>query len=1014
MFGTIGADDRPANKAIDSVVDNAKRADRTLSTGLNKIGDMATKAGTALTSYITKPAMVAGTALTGLTLWKGLGRLRSLDMAQAKLRGIGIEGKALDRIMETVTETVTGTAFTTADMTNVAATAIASGVKEGKQLEFYLKNIANAAAFANVPLDEMAGAFNKVQTQGKLTGEVVQQLGSRGIGILGILADETGMSMEQVSAAVSKGEISAEQFYDAMNNYMGGAAKEVGETWDVALMNIGSRLAILGEKFLGNWKTQEGAFYVLKDVLQDFLDFLPTLNDKAEEMGRVFGEKLEGIITNVKEVVGWFKSLDSDTQKLIGNAVAGFGILSVGMGPALTAFGKLTKMSAGVTGFFEGVTTGINRVNPLLSNVPKTFDTIRKGLKGIAPDEKEANTALGKLQKRFVNVRNSVYDFSNNSKEYIKSFGSNVKNTASNVSETIGNFIPDSVKNKVNTALTDMGDYFTGWKITIEDRVGGAFDTVTNKMFEFQASIGRFDRSGIFGWVDTLNDKLGGLVPSFGQVSQGVQTTVSTVGTVVGQTTSALMSVVGIALKALAPGLLLGAVLVGLGVVQGAFGDQINAFLELATTKGPEIIQSLINGIVSKLPEWMELGTQLLVDFMMAIDANLPAIFEGGIKIMHGLIDGVVANLPMILEATILIVSTLLQGLIELAPELIIAGLNLLQGLINGIVQNIPLLIQEAQNIADTFAETVESKLPLIIEKGVNILVSLIDGIVKMIPDLIPIVLQIFTALVNAIASNLPQIIAGGIKILGALIDGIIQIIPQLPGVIGQVISTLVSAIASNLPQILSQGLALMGKLAGGIIQGIPQAIATVPKIFTSIVRAFTGQNWISIGKNIVTGIASGISNFAGNIATAAKSAAKNAFDSAKSFLGIKSPSRLFRDEIGKFIPQGIAVGIDEDADEVQKSLTDAAKDLEFTPDIAREKIGLDYSKSSYNTDRTEWKEQENLLSRLFNEFLQRLIPFLNQEVIVTLDGKVIAKAVRDPLDNMNGREYEKKAGDLA
>lgn len=972
MFGTIGADDRPANKAIDSVVDNAKRANHTLSNSLGKMGAWATKTGTALTSYITKPAMVAGTALTGLTLWKGLGRLRSLDMAQAKLRGIGIEGKALDRIMETVTETVTGTAFTTADMTNVAATAIASGVKEGKELEFYLKNIANAAAFANVPLDEMAGAFNKVQTQGKLTGEVVQQLGSRGIGILGILADETGMSMEQVSAAVSKGEISAEQFYDAMNNYMGGAAKEVGETWDVALMNIGSRLAILGEKFLGNWKTQEGAFYVLKDVLQDFLDFLPTLNDKAEEMGRVFGEKLEGIITNVKEVVGWFKNLDSDTQKLIGNAVAGFGLLSVGMGPALNAFGKLTNMSAGVTSFFETVTF---HAQDFMSGFPSRI------VNGTA------------------NAIDGIRTFAGNSSERLGHFWTKTKEISSGVSETIGNFIPDSVKNKVNTALIDMGDYFTGWKVTIEDRVGGALDKVTNKMFEFQASIGRFDRSGIFGWVDTLNDKLGGLVPSFDQVSQGVQTTVSTVGSVVSQTTNALMSVVGVALKALAPGLLLGAVLVGLGVVQGAFGEQINAFLELATTKGPEIIQSLINGIVSKLPEWMELGAQLLVNFIMAIDANLPAIFEGGIKIMHGLIDGVVANLPMILEATILIVSTLLQGLIELAPELIIAGLNLLQGLINGIVQNIPLLVKEAQNTADTFAKTVENKLPVIIEKGVNILVSLINGIVKMIPDLIPIVLQIFTTLINAIASNLPQIIAGGIKILGALIDGIIKSIPQLPGVIGQVISTLVRAITSNLPQILSQGLALMGKLAGGIIQGIPQAIATVPRIFTSIVRAFTGQNWISIGKNIVTGIANGIRNFAGNIAKAAKNAAKNAFDSAKSFLGIKSPSRLFRDEIGKYIPQGIAVGIDEDADEVQKSLTDAAKDLEFTPDIAREKIGLEYSKSNQVTDRTEWKEQENLLSRLFNEFLQRLIPYLNQEVIVTLDGRIIAKATRDYTD---------------
>lgn len=978
MFGTIGADDRPANKAIDSVVDNAKRANHTLSNGLGKMGSWATKTGTALTSYVTKPALVAGTALTGLTLWKGLGRLRSLDMAQAKLRGIGIEGKELDRIMETVTETVTGTAFTTADMTNVAATAIASGVKEGKELEAYLKNIANAAAFANVPLDEMAGVFNKVQTQGKLTGEVVQSLGSRGIGILGILADETGTSMEQVSKAISKGEISAEQFYDAMNNYMGGAADEVGATWDVMLMNLGSRLAILGEKFLGSWQEQEGAFYVLKDVLQEFVDFLPTLNDKAAELGQKFGVHLVSIIDKAKELIDWFKSLDSDTQKLLGNAAAGFGILSVGMGPALTAFGKLSTASAGITRFFESASF---QAQGFMSSFP------------------------GKIGKGATTAFNKFKEFTTGSDSNLSKFWNKTKEVGSGIGETVGNFIPESTKNRINTTLTDMGDYFTGFGITAKEKMGGAFDNVTTKMFEFQAEMGRFDRSGIFAWVDTFKDKMGGLLPSFEQLGEGAKQFMEVGSTAVtgtlSHTTNALTQVVGFALQALGPGVLLAGVLVGLGFVYDQFTDQINAFLEIAMTKGPEIVQKLAEGIVSQLPYFMSVGTELLVGFLDVITENLPMLFDAGIMILHGLIDGVVDNLDMILYSVIMIISTLIQGLLEMMPELMIAGLNLLQGLINGITNNIEFIVQEAQNIADTFAKTIESKLPIIIEKGIDILVSLIEGIVKIIPDLIPIVLQIFTTLVNAIMNNLPQILAGGIKILGTLIDGVIQIIPQLPGVIGQVFSTLVSAILSNLPQILAQGLALMGKLAGGIIQGIPQAIATVPKIFRSVVSAFTSQNWLSIGKNIVSGIANGIKNFGGNIVTAAKGAAKKAFDGAKNFLGIKSPSRLFQNEIGKYIPQGIAVGIDDDADEVQESLTDAAKNLEFTPDIARTKLGVGYKESSGINKETDKFNLEQTIKEAMTWFLRQLIPYLDREIIMDIDGIEVGEAVYPTIDSI-------------
>ena len=78
------------------------------------------------------------------------------------------------------------------------------------------------------------------------------------------------------------------------------------------------------------------------------------------------------------------------------------------------------------------------------------------------------------------------------------------------------------------------------------------------------------------------------------------------------------------------------------------------------------------------------------------------------------------------------------------------------------------------------------------------------------------------------------------------------------------------------------------------------QTLRSCEKWRSSIVKGFTGQSWSNIGKNIITGITAGITGSVGKLAEAAKNAAKKAFDAAKDFLGIHSPSKLMRDVIGK------------------------------------------------------------------------------------------------------------------
>ena len=102
--------------------------------------------------------------------------------------------------------------------------------------------------------------------------------------------------------------------------------------------------------------------------------------------------------------------------------------------------------------------------------------------------------------------------------------------------------------------------------------------------------------------------------------------------------------------------------------------------------------------------------------------------------------------------------------------------------------------------------------------------------------------------------------------------------------------------------------------LASGFVSAIPQLVGRIPAIISSIRNAFTGVNWGGVGANIIRGIAGGVASAAGELVNAAVNAARNALAWVKSKLGIHSPSRVFRDQVGVMIGRGAAIGVERSA----------------------------------------------------------------------------------------------------
>ena len=138
-------------------------------------------------------------------------------------------------------------------------------------------------------------------------------------------------------------------------------------------------------------------------------------------------------------------------------------------------------------------------------------------------------------------------------------------------------------------------------------------------------------------------------------------------------------------------------------------------------------------------------------------------------------------------------------------------------------------------------------------------------------------------------------------------------------------IAQFAAAVAEHLPDILQKGIELLGELASGIIQAIPDLLQKIPEVYDNIKQKFSEFDWLSIGGDIIKGIAKGIANAAGDIAKAAKEAAQRALDAAKDALGIHSPSTVMEKQVGEMISAGIAVGIEKSAYKIDDAMADVS-----------------------------------------------------------------------------------------
>ncbi|RIO42363.1 peptidoglycan DD-metalloendopeptidase family protein [Staphylococcus nepalensis] len=317
-----------------------------IGSGLQGVGQKAQDMGRSLSNSITKPALIAGTAMAGITAKLGFDRLVGLDSAKAKLEGLGYSTKEVGSITDQVAKAIEGGMTTMAEGTDVAAGALAAGVKEGKELEKYIKLVGDAAVGSNRPVSDMAMIFNRVQGQGKLMTQELNMIEEGMPGFSNAMAEHLGVSYDAFREMVTNGEVSSKEFLTVMDDFAGGMASAYSKSWKGMLQNTKAYIGQIGESLLG------GVFEQAKGSLHEFEKLLksPGAQQWAKETGEKLGNAFTTISNGIQSVIKWWQGLDGSTQKTLGGIVKWLSITLVTLGPVLTIFGKLASTIGGMFG----------------------------------------------------------------------------------------------------------------------------------------------------------------------------------------------------------------------------------------------------------------------------------------------------------------------------------------------------------------------------------------------------------------------------------------------------------------------------------------------------------------------------------------------------------------------------------------------------------------------------------------------------------------------------------------
>ena len=274
-------------------------------------------------------------------------------------------------------------------------------------------------------------------------------------------------------------------------------------------------------------------------------------------------------------------------------------------------------------------------------------------------------------------------------------------------------------------------------------------------------------------------------------------------------------------------------------------------------------------------------------------------------------------------------------------PRLISAATTLVSGLVNALPTIIQVLVAQMPVIVQSLVTALVQALPLLAEAAPKLVLTLADGISQSLPTLIPAMVEAILTMVDALLKNVDKLIEAAVLLIGGLAKGLIKALPIIVKRAPKIISTLVSALLKGAGMMLSTGASLIKDFASGLWNSFKSIPSNVKEWVKSIPDAILNGigSLYNIGVDIINGLWDGIWAAFDDLWDWLADAASSIPDLFKSILGIASPSKVFK-ELGKWIPEGLAIGIEDNMDSVYDASNAMADASALVPEESEISIG--------------------------------------------------------------------------
>ena len=353
-----------------------------------------------------------------------------------------------------------------------------------------------------------------------------------------------------------------------------------------------------------------------------------------------------------------------------------------------------------------------------------------------------------------------------------------------------------------------------------------------------------------------------------------------------------VLGVAGVVLGVISPLLIAFAAavaLVGVGIAAAgagmlAFGTGFAAVAAAIAASGALIIEFL-KETVELLPQLGLRAGEAMVKFAGAVANGAPQIIAAFTTILTSILTAISTNIPLIAQTGLDIVLAFAQKLSEGIPQLVTYGLEMILGILKGIRDNIYQIVDVALNIVTEFINGIAANLGEVIDAGINLALSFIEGVA------------------DGISNNKDRLEAAVEKAITAMLDAGEAVIKGAYSAYKEKGRELLESFKDG----MSEKMNSIKTEAGKIIDKAKEGVTNAKNALTQA------------GKDLIGGFISGITSKASEVYSKAREIANKAVETIKGALKIQSPSRVMM-EVGRFVDEGLVVGMDRYSSKVSKS----------------------------------------------------------------------------------------------